>query len=498
MAGGTFNSPTSDTIQATAPATPPAWSREDLVRAFERQRAHQWAVRRRTPAERVETLRGLKRAIVARREDLLDAMHADFRKNRTEAELSEIQLVLTELNEAIARVPRWMRPVRAGAPIHTLGTRSRIEYQPRGVVLIIAAWNYPFALLFAPLVAAVAAGNCAILRPSEKVPRTSDVARRIVDAAFAPEEVTVVGGDRTTARTLLELPFDHVFFTGSTPVGRAVMAAAAPQLSSLTLELGGKSPAIVDETADVAHAARSIMWGKFVNAGQTCVAPDYALVHVSRHDEFLHEARRVLAAFYGPTEEARQSSGDYCRMIDEASWARVARLIDEAVRAGATIEAGGIVDRSELYIAPTILSGVDARSPVMADEIFGPVLPVLRFDSREEVFALLRDRPKPLAMYIFSTSERHADEIVSRTAAGGTVVNNCLVHLVNPRLPFGGVGQSGFGSYHGRFGFETFSHARAVAVQGRPRLSALFHPPYERLRTGWLGAVTRMARRWRD
>jgi aldehyde dehydrogenase (NAD+) len=497
MAGGSLDSSISDTLPVADRAAP-AWPRDEIVRIFERQRAHQWTVRGRTSAERVETLRALKRAIVSHREAILDAMHEDFRKNRTEAELSEIQLVLTELNEAIARVPEWMRPVRVRAPIHTLGTRSRIEYQPRGVVLIVAAWNYPFALLFAPLVAAVAAGNCAILRPSDKVPRTSAVARRIVGDVFAPEEVSFVDGDRTTAQRLLELPFDHIFFTGSTPVGRVVMTAAAPQLSSLTLELGGKSPAIVDEAAEVAHAARSIVWGKFVNAGQTCVAPDYALVHASKRDEFLARARDTLAAFYGPTEEARQQSEDYCRIIDEANWTRLAELIEYSVRAGARIEAGGIVDRRELYIAPTILSGVVADSPAMTGEIFGPILPVMTYESREDVFAFLRDRPKPLAMYIFSEDERHVQEIVNRTAAGGTVVNNCLIHLVNPGLPFGGVGQSGFGSYHGRFGFETFSHARAVAVQGRPRLSTPFHPPYARLKSGWLGSIIRLARRWRD
>lgn len=498
MAGGYLPSPIGATVHAGIDRTAGGVSRAEIAAAFARQREHQWVVRARTAAERIRKLRELKRAIVANREAILDAMHGDFRKNRTEAELSEIQLVLTELNEAIARVPQWMRSVPVRAPLHTLGTRGRIEYQPRGVVLIMAAWNYPFALLFAPLVGAVAAGNCAILRPSSKVPRTAAVARRIVAEAFLPEEVCVIAGDRTTAEALLELPFDHVFFTGSTPVGRTIMAAAAPQLSSVTLELGGKSPAIVDETADVPHAARSIVWGKFVNAGQTCVAPDYALVHASRRDEFLQGAKDTLAAFYGPTEEARQQSDDYCRMIDEANWTRVTGLIEAAVRAGATIEAGGMSNRSELYIAPTILSGVAPDSPIMADEIFGPVLPVLTYETREDIFAFLRARPRPLAMYIFSENSGAVDGIVSRTAAGGTVVNNCLVHLVNPALPFGGVGESGFGSYHGRFGFETFSHARAVAVQGRPRLSALFHPPYARLRTGWLGSLIALARRWRD
>jgi aldehyde dehydrogenase (NAD+) len=470
----------------------------DIDVLFERQRAHQWTVRRRTATERVATLKRLKRAIVAHREEILDAMHADFRKNRSEAELSEIQLVLNELNAAIAGTPEWMRPEKVATPLHLVGTRSRIQHGPRGVVLIVAAWNYPFALIFAPLVGAVAAGNCVCMRPSEKVPHTSSVAARIVSEVFPPEEATVIRGDQAVAEHLLTLPFDHVFFTGSTSVGRKVMAAAARGPTSITLELGGKSPAIVDDTADVEHAARCIVWGKFVNAGQTCVAPDYALVHARVADAFFDAARGVLQTFYGASEADRLASDDYCRMIDEPNCARVAALIDDAVRSGATIEAGGRVDLQQRYISPTLLSGVSRDAAIMQEEIFGPVLPVLQYDSQDEAVTYLRDRPKPLAMYVFSRSDQRIDDILSRTTAGGTVINNCLVHLVNPNLPFGGVGESGFGRYHGRFGFETFSHARAVLVQGKPRLSHFLYPPYARLKQGWLGTVLAFARRMRD
>ena len=486
-------------VEPTSPVHLPSPSTlESLQVAFERQRANQWPVRKRPAAERVARLRELKRAIVGRRDDVLDAMHADFRKNRSEAELSEMQLVLNELNDAIANTSDWMKPREVPTPMHLLGTRSRIEYEPRGVVLIMAAWNYPFALVFAPLVGAIAAGNCAFVRPSEKVPHTAAVCKAIISSVFPADEVLQVDGDQTVARRLLELPFDHVFFTGSSEVGRKIMAAAAPRLMSVTLELGGKCPVIVDETADIGRAAECIMWGKYVNAGQTCVAPDYALVHASRGAAFFDAARRVLGDFYGRGDEERRANGDYCRIIDRPSCERIASLIENAVAGGARIEAGGIVDVEERYIAPTILSSVNASSELMRDEIFGPVLPVLTYATRDEAIDFVRRRPKPLAMYVFSRRDENVRDILSRTAAGGTVVNNCLLHLVNPNLPFGGVGESGCGTYHGRFGFETFSHARAVLVQGRPRLSRMVYPPYARLKTGLRGRVLALIRRLRD
>jgi len=471
---------------------------EAILARFRSQQSHQWKIRQRPVSERVRKLKELKRVIVAHREEILDAMYADFRKNRSEAELSEIQLVFTELNEVIAHTPEWARTVTVPTPIHLFGTRSEIRYQPRGVVLIMAAWNYPFALVFAPLAAAVAAGNCVIARPSEKVPNTSRVSGKIVAEVFEPEEVALIEGDQACAAALLDLPFDHVFFTGSSPVGQKIMAAAATHLSSVTLELGGKSPVIVDETADISHAARCIVWGKFVNAGQTCVAPDYAFVHRSKSEAFFEAARVALAESYGATAGERQSSDDYCRMIDDFNTHRVGGLLEKALAAGARIEAGGEIDDRERYIAPTVLSGVRPESPLMQNEIFGPLLPVLTYESREEIYEFLRSRPKPLALYIFSRAQRNIEELVERTQAGGTVVNNCLMHLLNPNLPFGGAGASGFGSYHGQFGFKAFSHERAVLVQGWPRLSHLFYPPYSRLKSGWLGSVVKLARRLRD
>jgi aldehyde dehydrogenase (NAD+) len=485
---------------SSPPALDPATVTFDeaaLLDVFRRQHAHKWAMAQRPAADRVDRLRALKRAIARHRDAILQAMHDDFRKSRTESELSEIQLVMTELNEAIVRLPDWASPVRVKTPMHLFGTRSEIRYQPRGVVLIMAAWNYPFALIFAPLVPAVAAGNCVIVRPSDKVPHTNAVARAIVAEAFPPEEVAMIEGDRRSADALLGLPFDHVFFTGSTAVGHHVMAAAARHVTSVTLELGGKSPAIVDETADIPIAARRIMWGKFVNGGQTCVAPDYALVHASVAPAFFDAARQVLAGFYGATEDARRSSPDFCRIIDDESWRRVTRLLNDAVAAGARVEAGGGADASDRYIAPTLLSNVDPASALMTEEIFGPILPVVTYRHVDDAIEFVRARPTPLAMYLFSRDPQRIEHLLASTAAGGTVVNNCLIHLVNPNLPFGGAGQSGFGAYHGRYGFETFSHARAVVTQGRSSIGHLFHPPYARLREGWLGRILAVARRAR-
>lgn len=469
-----------------------------LSQLFEAQRAHRWTLRQTGADARVAKLRRLKQAIVHRREDLLTAMHADFRKPRSEGELSELQLVLTELNHAIANVPRWMRPVPIPTPMHMFGTRSEVRREPRGVVLILAAWNYPFALLFAPLVGAVAAGNCVMLRASERVPHTNAVAGEILSSVFDESEVALVAGGRESADALLALPFDHIFFTGSTPVGRRILEAASRSLSSVTLELGGKSPVIVDETADVPAAARAVMWGKFVNGGQTCVAPDYALVHASRERQFLDEARKTLAGFYGASDADRKRSDDFCRVIDDESYVRLTRLIDDAVAGGARIEAGGDRDPSERYLAPTLLAAVDPRSALMQDEIFGPVLPVLTFTTREEACGFVRDRPTPLVLYVFARGPEQAEPFLAHTAAGGTVVNNVLIHLTNPDLPFGGLGASGFGSYHGEHGFRTFSHERSVVYQRRMNLTPLFHPPYARLRSGWLGSLLAFARRMRD
>jgi aldehyde dehydrogenase (NAD+) len=472
---------------------PPA-ERADAARLaalFDAQREHRWTMAKTTAAERVERLERLKREIVARASELYDAIHADFRKHAAEVELTELQPVLVEISHTIKHLATWMRPKRVGTPFTLFGTFSEVRYEAKGIALVLAPWNYPFNLLINPLVAAIAAGNCAIVKPSEKTPATSRFVKSLVEDVFDPREVACVEGGADVAKALLELPFDHIFFTGSTRVGKLVMAAAARHLASVTLELGGKSPAIVDESADLDLAARRIVWGKFINAGQTCVAPDYVLVPRSKADAFLERARLAVAAEYGETESARRESADFARIIDSQNAERLRALVDDAVTRGARLVTGGEADVAERYLAPTILGGVTEDAAVMHEEIFGPVLPVLAYGSLDEAIGIVRRRDKPLALYVFSERDETVDRILAETTAGGTAVNNVVVHLANPNLPFGGIGASGVGNYHGEFGFRSLSHERGVLRQGKLGFLQFLYPPYTERVRGMLARVTR-------
>jgi aldehyde dehydrogenase (NAD+) len=433
---------------------------------------------RTTAAERRERLARLRAAIAARRADIVAAAHADLGRPAVETELAEIHPALAECDYAIRHVARWMRPERVGTPLLLFGTSSRIEYAPRGVVLILAPWNYPFGLVVNPLVAAIAAGNCAVCKPSEKAPHTSAVVAELVGAVFDPAEVAVVEGGADAAAALLELPFDHIFFTGGTAIGRLVMAAAARHLASVTLELGGKSPAVVDRSADVAAAARRIVWGKCFNAGQTCIAPDYALVHASQERPFVEAATAAVERWYGPTEEARQASPDFARIVDDAHFQRLKTALERAVAAGARVAIGGRCDAASRYIAPTVVTGVTLESPLMAEEVFGPILPVVTYRTLDEATAIMRAGGRPLALYVFARDRAAARALASAVPSGGVTVNNTMLHYAHPGLPFGGAGTSGMGRYHGVHGFRELSVARAVLRQREPALTGFFFPPY--------------------
>ncbi|MBC8160559.1 MAG: aldehyde dehydrogenase family protein [Roseiflexaceae bacterium] len=451
---------------------------QNITALFATQRALRWAMAQTSPAERRHRLLRLKAALVHHRPALYRAFAADYGKPQVEVELTEIMPVLSEIDHAVAQLARWMRPRAAATPLLLAGSRSEVRCEPKGVVLILGPFNYPLLLLLSPLVAAIAAGNCAILRPSEKVPQVARVIGELIAAAFPPEEVALVVGEVDLAEALLDLPFDHIFFTGSGAVGRKVMRAAAQQLASVTLELGGKSPAIVDASANLSAVVKRLIWGKMTNAGQTCVAPDYVLVHASRLDAFIAEAQRAIIGFYGPDPVAQLASPDLAQVIDQAAFARLTRLLERAVAAGASVAAGGVADQDRRKIAPTLLCNVTADNPIMAEEIFGPLLPVLAYHDLTEALTLVNGHDKPLALYIFSQDEQAIAHILAHTSAGGTVVNDTLIHLGNPNLPFGGTGPSGMGSYHGEYGFRAFSHERAVMRQARISLLPLLYPPY--------------------
>jgi aldehyde dehydrogenase (NAD+) len=464
-----------EAISSPAPATQ---GLERLREVFDAQRAHRWTMSRTTAAERIARLKKLREAIIARRGELADAIHADFRKPAMEVELTEVHPTLEELNHTVKHLKSWMKPTRVGTPLLLSGSSSHVRYEARGVVLILAPWNYPFQLLLAPLIAAIAAGNTVICKPSEKTPNTSRFIAKLLEDVFPENEVATFEGGVEVAEALLALPFDHIFFTGSPGIGRKVMMAAAKHLASVTLELGGKSPAIVDESADVTAAAQALVWGKFINGGQTCVAPDYVFVHASKEKELLEALKATLTRFYGGTEEERQASPDFSRMVDPGAWRRLKDLVDRSVAAGAKVEAGGVADGPSRYLAPTVLSGVKPDMAVMEDEIFGPVLPVMPYGKRDEVYGHIQSGGKPLALYLFSQDKKAVEEVFQNTTSGGAVVNNVLIHVANPNLPFGGVGMSGLGNYHGLYGFRTFSHERAVTVQWMKSLASVFFPPY--------------------
>jgi aldehyde dehydrogenase (NAD+) len=464
----------------------------DVERIFALQKANQPRVAQTSAAQRAAKLRQLRDAIFASLTDLQQAIFDDFRKNAAEVHLTETHLVIGELNDAIRNLPRWMKPKRVKTPLVLFGTRSEIRYQPKGVVLILSPWNYPFQLALSPVIAAVAAGNCFVLKPSNKTPHCAAFIRRLLAKVFDEDEVAVIEGDHTVAEALLEFPFDHIFFTGSTGVGRKIMAAAAKHLVPVTLELGGKSPAIVDDTADIRKAAERIVWGKFINAGQTCVAPDYLLIHANQAGRFIEEAKKVIAARYGSDAGSQAQNADYCRVISDAHQQTLMKLLQQSVREGARIETGGVAGEDR-FVAPTILSGVAEHSEIMREEIFGPILPVVTYTSLDDAIALVRRKDKPLALYVFSQNEDNIRRILASTTSGGACVNSLVVHLANPNLPFGGVGMSGMGNYHGFFGFRTFSHERAVLRQGGIDVVRLFYPPYTPRLKKLIELITRYA-----
>lgn len=389
---------------------------------------------------------------------LLTALRTDLGKSEFQGYASEFGLVQSEIRHALKNLNRWTRPQRKPTPWFVQPARGWVQAEPYGVALILGPWNYPVQLLLAPLVAALAAGNCVLLKPSELAPATAAVVTELVRKTFSPEFVGAVAGGPEVAMGLLQIRFDKIFFTGSTRVGRAVMSAAAQHLTPVTLELGGKCPAIVCADAPIELAARRIAWGKFLNAGQTCVAPDFVLVHRSVRAPFVMALQAAIEKFYGPDPS---SSPDYGRIINHKHFDRLVAYL-----ANVTISHGGAHERATRFIAPTILGDANWNSPVMQEEIFGPILPVLEFDHLDEVVEQLRPRPAPLALYLFTPDRATESRLLTELRSGGVCLNDTISHMVGTGLPFGGLGESGLGAYHGPAGFVAFSHQRAVLRRG--------------------------------
>jgi aldehyde dehydrogenase (NAD+) len=455
---------------------------EDLPALLSTMRAHAPTVRQADAAQRKAKLQRLADALLDRRTAIAKALDADFGKAPVEVDLTEIKAVTKEAEFAIARLDEWMAPDRVAAPLLFTGTRSEIHYEPKGVVLILSPWNYPVNLTLGPLVGAIAAGNCAVLKPSEHAPHTTAVLQDLIGDLFDDREVRVVTGGPDVAEALTHQPFDHIYFTGSPGVGRHVMRAAADNLTSVTLELGGKSPAVVDRTADLDRAAARIAWSKFTNAGQTCIAPDYVLVEQPVHDALVDRIRDTIEQFYGATPTAQQTSDDYARLIHADHYEAVVGLLEDAVEHGATVATGGRHEAEDNYVAPTVLTDVPMDAQIMQDEIFGPLLPVLPYQTLDEALDIINDRPAPLSLYVFSERDATVDTVLSRTTAGSTCVNEGFLHFVNPNLPFGGKGESGIGRGHGLRSFREFSNERSVLrrTYGSDFINTLY-PPYDRL-----------------
>jgi aldehyde dehydrogenase (NAD+) len=423
------------------------------------------------PSLRKERLKQLKKVIAAKEALISKALLLDLGKSEFESYVSEIGFILDELSFIRKNLDDWMGPQKVTTPLPLLPGKSVIYSEPHGVVLVIAPWNYPFQLCLAPVIGAIAAGNRVVVKPSEVASQTAQIIQEILEDVFEEDEVTVIQGAVEETTQMLKERYDYIFFTGSTAVGKVIMKAAAENLTPVTLELGGKSPCIIDESADLVTAAKRIVWGKFLNAGQTCVAPDYILVHESLKDAFVEKFKSTLQDFFG--SDIKQSP-DYPRIINTRHFDRLLSLLNPA-----KVKVGGDHDREGRYIAPTLMDDVEWTDKVMEDEIFGPILPVLTFKNLNDIIPEILKRPRPLALYFFGEDEAAERKILERISFGGGCINDTVIHLANPHLPFGGTGHSGVGSYHGEKSFQTFSHQKSVFKQMNKVDIPLRYPPYK-------------------
>ncbi|MFC2134157.1 aldehyde dehydrogenase family protein, partial [Bacteroidota bacterium] len=454
-------------------------SKKEIARVFELQHEHQKNLRATTYKERKAKLKKLLKAVYNRTDEIEEALYKDFRKSPSEAKLIEIYNLVREIKHAIRHLKEWMAPEQVYPAITFIGSKNRILFEPKGVVLVISPWNYPFLLAMNPIVSAVAAGNCVILKPSSKTPHTSKLLKSLLADVFEENEIAVFEGSGKTANLLLAHNFDHVFFTGGIEVGKSVMKSAADNLTCITLELGGKSPAIVDSTANLHEAAQNIIWGKFMNAGQTCVAPDYVLVNEKDESELLIQMEKAINKFYGDHNNIDEKSG-ICNVVDAKHSARLKALIKNAVKLGAEIKIGNTKNSKGNFISPIVLTGVKADAQILKEEIFGPVLPLLTYKDEEDILKQVSNNPHPLAMYVFSKRKKFVNKMITNIPAGGVTVNGVGTHFANSNLPFGGINNSGMGKYHGYHGFKELSNQKAMMKLPKYNALKLLYPPYNK------------------
>jgi aldehyde dehydrogenase (NAD+) len=452
----------------------PAVNRNRIQEVFDLQAAAALRLRGSTAQERIAKIRKLRDAVIAHTDDWYRAAYADFKKPQGEVDLAEILPVCVEANDAIRNLKKWMKPTRVWPTMLTLGMRSHVQYSPRGRCLIIGPFNYPVNLTLGPLISAIAAGNTAILKPSELTPNLSGLICKLVRDVFTEDEVAIFEGEAEVSQALLELPFDHIFFTGSPMIGKYVMAAAAKNLTSVTLELGGKSPTIIDESADLKLAATNVMWAKFANSGQTCIAPDYVFVHESVKDAWVECCRAQLRKAYGSSFAEQKDSPHLAHIVNARHTARIKSLLDDANAQGARALIGGGSSEGECFIQPTLLDQVPDTSRIMEEEIFGPLLPVIGYRDLDEVLARINQGQKPLALYIYSRNNGNIDKVLTNTVSGGACVNHALMQFLHGNLPFGGINNSGIGNAHGHYGFKAFSHERGVVCTQFSFVATLF------------------------
>ncbi len=423
-------------------------------------------------SQRIPLLKKLKKIVKEHEQDIIDALYKDFKKPPMECYLTEINVVYSELNLFIKKTKGWAKPKQVLPSVFNMPSSEYIYHQPYGKVLIISPWNYPFQLAICPLIAAIAAGNTVVLKPSEISSNTSEILNIILNKVFEPKHVTVIHGGAEVSAKLLEQNWDYVFFTGSIQVGKIVAQAASKHLTPYTLELGGKSPCIVSEEAHLAMAAKKIVWGKFLNAGQTCIAPDYVVIHATEKFNFVKAVEEEIKKSFG---ENIIESTDFARIINNNHFERLKKLIHPD-----RVLLGGQVDGLQRYIEPTLVEVSDLEDPIMQEEIFGPILPILTFTTANDIKKIVNHFSKPLAFYVFTENKKEAEKLINQFSFGGGCVNDCIMHYANHRLPFGGVGSSGMGNYHGKHGFLTFSHQKSIVKRASWLEAPVRYPPYEK------------------